>query len=323
MQTEAVANPLERMRRYLLHEGRNELNHVAATASTLRTGLRGLLAVDSPDGQVRPWLRSNLPVLARLAKGQADPKELADCLRETERFLDQLGKLLERSAELTFHLLSGEFSENLAVMARLIGNQRSLAKFDPNSDSDFDHATEWFSPKAELQAAFASYQEVWKALNVQPDLSAVPDDLELLTSKRFWNLMTRDLVHNVAKYALPNEPIRVGWTRSNRREAPSSLGTLKISNFGPYDSVLDRPERLGAYGVKGSAGRGPTRLLGGRVAGIMREGQGIGVWGAIEISKVIDMLLTVEVRPRNETVALYTFNIAIPFRLARGGRAQP
>lgn len=322
MQTEAIANPLERMRRYLLHEGRNELNHVAATASTLRTGLRGLLAVDTPDGQVRPWLRHNLPVLTRLAKGPAEPKELAECLRDTERFLDQLGKLVERSAELTSHLLSGEFSENLAVMARLIGNQRSLAQFDPNSDSDFDHAAEWFSPKAELQAAFDSYQEVWKALTVQPDLSAVPDDLELLTSKRFWNLLTRDLVHNVAKYALPNEPIRVGWTRPSRRETTSSLGMLKVSNFGSYNSALDRPERLGAYGVKGSAGRGPARLLGGRVAGLMREGQGIGLWGAIEISKVIDMLLTIDVRPRNETVALYLFNIAVPARLARGGRSQ-
>jgi hypothetical protein len=329
MQTEAIANPLDHMRRYLLHEGRNELNHVVALASSLQRDLHSLLAVDAPAGLIRPWLRHNGPRVAGMVKSGGSKAEVASLLSECVRVMDQLEGILDRSAESVVHLASGEFAENLAVMARLIGNQRNLAQFgDPNTDPDFDHATEWFSPRERLQAGFDSYRGAWQQLNIKPDLDGVPRALEFLTSPRFWTLLTRDLIHNMAKYALPNEPIRVVWEGQGRE---GGFGVLRLSNFSTYAPLLDTPSRLGAFGARGSAPlRSSARSIATtRASGVMREGQGIGLWGAIEIAKVLGMELAIDVkarsegtaaRPRGEAVARYTFAISVPARLCRRGR---
>lgn len=325
MQTEAIANPLDQMRRYLLHEGRNELNHVVATTASLRNGLNALFAIDEPEGQFRPWLRKQLPLLNKLILGQ-DSNMAAEkaWLEDAQRELALLQKLLERNADLAKHLMGGEFSENLAVMARMIGNHRGLARFDPSTDPDFDHETEWFSPYEEIRAIFDSYGEVWRRdLHVQPDFSALPQGLEVLTSKRLWKLMMGDLVHNIAKYALPNEPIRIIWDRQSRSEQVPKSRALRISNFASYDKVLDREDRLGAWGKRGSAGLKPLRDVSMvRAAGVMREGQGIGLWGAMEVGKVLDIPVSLHVVPRerSESVANYIISLIIPRRLIRDHR---
>jgi hypothetical protein len=314
-QTEAIANPLDNMRRYLLHEGRNELNWVATQASELRNTLDRLLAVDEPKGHLRPWLRRNLPLLEQWLRGEPGSLDLrglvssaVDVLRKSEAQLASASLSAQR-------LLSVEHAENLAMLSRMIEHQRDLAPLgDPNTSPDFNHEVSWISPREKLQEAFGAFNERWRSIGVQPDFDRLPEGLEILTSEGLWSLMTRDLVYNVAKYALPHEPIMISWSRGNQAE---QLSTLRIRNVSSFDPHLDRKERLGQFGIQGSAGMDSPRAQSG-LAGLGRKGQGMGLWGAISVARVAGMPLQLGIEPRlDKKTAHYIFDFSVPWRIAR------
>src|SRR5262245_64977852 len=126
MQTEAIANPLDDLRRYLLHEGRNELNATSEQAGQLKRHLQQLIAVDAPVGTVRPWLRRWLP---QIEKNPHLPA--GDLLRE----LTQLDRSLEEVADKVDKLMTVERGENMAMLGRLIERQRDISSLGFDFDS--------------------------------------------------------------------------------------------------------------------------------------------------------------------------------------------
>lgn len=321
MQTEAVANPIDKMRRYLLHEGRNELNRVASMSYELRKSLNHVLAIDRPHGRLRPWMAKCLPELDNLLKSIGIPSAQA-WLLDAQAELRAAEKSLSAASIESSRLLTGELSENLSLLARLIDGQRNLSMLgDPNTSRSFEHETEWFRPKERLAQAFDAYAGVWRQKGVKPDLDEVPENLEVLTSTPLWDLMLRDLVHNIAKYALNHEPIKVSWIR---RRSVAEEGELRLSDVAIYDPDLDRPERLGAYGVQGSAGQNWSKSLHSSPSlqpGVMQHGHGIGLWGAKTIAKLLVMSLDLDISPRRDgKSARYMVTIAVPRRLTRWTR---
>lgn len=314
-QTEALANPLENLRRYLLHEGRNELNEVAAKGNHLRGALHHLLAADGPTGQRRPWLRSTARELKSRAAEIANSSDaswmmgLADDMLRFERQLADAWPSFE-------DVSSPRHSENLLTLARLITHQRDLAALGggPSAD-DYDHETKWVVLREALDVALKTYEQVWKDEGIWIDLDAVPRAMSLLVSPWLLDWLMRDLVHNLAKYASRNEPIKISWHRGGHGAQGDDRYVLRVRNVSSFSAELDTPQRLLRFGVQGSAGLAPPRKLSQR-AGVGQQGQGIGLWGTAALAEVLDMPLTVDVRPRNDgRTANYIFEFRVPRRL--------
>jgi hypothetical protein len=321
MQMEAIANPLDNMRRYLLHEGRSELNTVASAAGYAREALAKVTAPELPAGRFRPWLRRTLPRLEHASRPHAADAAWRALAPEVASELVWLDRALNRTNEVLQVLLSPEHAENIGMLGRMIEHQRELAPLgDPSTSRSFTHKLAWMSPRARLRETFAAYQHVWQAIQATPDFGGLPDDLEILTSESMWALMTRDLVYNMAKYATDEEPITVGWSRGSASE---ERDTLKLCNYSSYQPTLDTSKRLFGFGVQGSAGMAPPRSES-RLAGLARKGQGIGLWGAAAVSKVMDMPLHLVITPRPDgKTAFYSFEIMVPKRLTRRSAGFP
>lgn len=318
MQTETIANPLENLRRYLLHEGRNELNGVAIMVSDLRAAMNRLLAPDRPPGRFRPWLRKQLPDLNRRAKALAtggDNAWLTDVVDE----LSAAERQLEETWKRVIPLLRPERAENFGILARLIEVQRDLASISTDRiDPEYDHEASWTGLRDELNAAFLNYDSVWKGAGIWVDLDEVTPRSELLTSAVLFRWMLNDLVHNVAKYALANTVVTLTLSRD---PADRDLYRFGFKNVSSYDPERDHESKLQLHGVQGSAGLNPPRVLPIN-AQISRKGTGIGVWGVSVLAKVLSMELQINVEPMSDSRgrpdrATYTFELVIPSRLLR------
>jgi hypothetical protein len=308
-QTEAIGNPLENLRRYLLHEGRNELNEVAAKGNLLRGALNHLLAPDSPAGQRRPWLRTTARELRARGKDNSlgsDAGWANDLANELLRFERQLADAWPSFEEVS----SPRHAENLQTLARLITHQRDLAALGGGPDETrYDHETNWVVLRDKLDTALSVYESVWKDEGIWIDLDGVPRGLKLLVSPWLLDWLLRDLVHNLAKYALRNEPITISWHRGHGDER----SVLRFRNVSSFDAEQDTCERLVLFGVQGSAGLKPPRKISQR-AGIGQQGQGIGLWGTSALTEVLDMPLTIQIRQRPD---LRTANYVFEFQVAR------
>jgi hypothetical protein len=313
LQTEAIANPIYHMRQYLLHEGRNELNAVSARATALNELLEKLIAIDRPRGQIRPWLRESIADLEKFFRTPSPTKFDLEWLKTAMAELSRFDSLLKQLPQNLDELVKMSRAENLGILARLIeGNQDLKILGDPNTSKNFSHKTKWFSLGSKLSSDFGVFRGLWKQIGREPDISKDLDSVEILTSEPMWNVMTRDLVHNIAKYAIRNEPIKVEW-----QDLPGQkLAYLRISNVSSYDPKLDRADRLGKFGVKGSAGSSPPRDLF-AIQGVQPKGQGMGLWGAIAIAKALGMVLKPTIVEKSNGFATYTIEIAIPRRILR------
>jgi hypothetical protein len=311
MQTETIANPLDNLRRYLLHEGRNELNGVAIMVARLRSVVKRLVAPDPPAGHLRPWLRTTLPDLRRRAqRGNGSMGWLSPVVSElqvTERMLDEV-------ARTALPLLSPDRAENFGVLARLIEVQRDLASVGhADLNRNYDHETEWLNLRHQVVDALSHYEAIFKAAGIWIDHDDLPAKAELLTSPVLWRWMLSDLSHNLGKYALPNTIIRFALLREGDGR---DRHRLCIQNVSTYDPDRDRPDRLMLHGVQGSAGLHPPRELPAN-ARISRKGTGIGVWGVSVLAKVLDMEFDISVKPAGTQMANYSFDLLIPRRLVR------
>lgn len=325
MQTEAIANPLDNLRRYLLHEGRNELNATTVLTVQLKTALQRLIAVDDPPGQIRPWLRRLLGqaqasgAAVATAAGAALP---ADMLRE----LHQLDNLLAGIAGGIDSLLAVDRSENLAILGRLIDHQRELSAFDDGQNADMvRHRTTWSALQDRLRTEFDFYSNDLRARRVFWSVDGVDTDVELLTQSRLFSWLLGDLVHNVVKYAAPDSGAQVSLEPFNQDRRPSKYW-LRFSNESSYDPEVDVMGRLVQYGVQGSAGlAAKVRSL--TVSKVSRQGMGIGLWGVDQLAKVLGMPLNIEIRPMNHyrgqlPRARYHFNLLVPASLLRRGQRR-
>ncbi|MFZ5549245.1 MAG: hypothetical protein ACOZJX_11170 [Pseudomonadota bacterium] len=316
MQAEAIANPLDNMRRYLLHEGRTELSYVQNATHLLHQSLHTLVA---PDGQLRSWIERTLPRLEAAQRPAESPAPLRELAGEITRQLGWIEKTTKEANRSFLILLQPEFTENIGLLGRMIQHQRALTKLgDPNTSTEFDHQTNWFSPRKILGDTLQGLVHVWREIGSTPDLSDLPEGLELLSSERMWKLMTRDLVFNIAKYAARNEPITISWAWGAPEER---RGTLRMRNFFVgYDADLDDPERLGEFGMQGSAGSRPPRQESG-LSGLERRGTGMGLWGARSLADVLGMELIVRTaatpQAHSATRGSFSLELKIPRHLVR------
>jgi hypothetical protein len=316
MQTEAIANPIYNMRRYILHEARNELNAASGRFVALNEMLHQLLEIDRPAGRIRPWLRNSIPKLESLVRSPANQTATLEWMREGMTELSILDSLLKRIPQIANQLLSGRLAENLGLLARFIDYHPDLTFLgDPNTSQNFNHETEWVQLHSKIVGQFGAYREIWKELGIAPDIDPDIEGVEVLTNEPLWNLMTVELVHNLARYAYKNEPIMVKWN------SPSggTNANLRISTVSSYNSLQDREDRIVQFGTNGPAGTRPPRNLSGK-SGIMVEGQGIGLWGALAVSKLLNVQLTTKITPRTDSSVTYAFILAIPKRILRLNR---
>jgi hypothetical protein len=317
MQTETIANPLDNLRRYLLHEGRNELNGVAIMVADLRTVVNRLLAPDrAMGGRIRPWLRARLPELRQLRKASAaDPSmawlgDVVDELTLTERSLEEVSRK-------ALPLVDPERAENFSILARLIEVQRDLASLgDANLANRYDHETSWVNLRDQIVDSMSHYEPIFKSAGIWTDSDTIPARTSILTSEVLWRWMLNDLTHNLAKYALGSTAVTVAFARD---EADRDLYRLRFQNISSFDPERDQPARLMLHGVQGSAGLRPPRVLPAN-ARISRKGTGIGVWGVSVLAKVLGMELGITVDPTANPVAgkaaaVYRFDLSIPSRL--------
>jgi hypothetical protein len=310
MQTEAIANPLDNLRRYLLHEGRNELNATSELASQLKSMLAKLLATDDPPGQVRPWLRKWLPMLERDTTVLAS--DLAPGLNQLERMLPEIAERVDK-------LLDVERAENLALLGRLIERQRNIStlglKFE--SGQNIHHAS-WIPLRETLDKALTSFDRDFKAQRVWWSIDQVNERLQLLTQDRLWSWVIGDLVHNIAKYANTNSGVQVSLVSVNSADGRRDGYRLRFENESVFDPELDKADRLILHGVQGSAGK-PERQRKLSTSKISRVGAGIGLWGADQLATALGLKLVIEIRQqtRDPTLARYHFDLMIPQDMLR------
>lgn len=319
MQTETIANPLDNLRRYLLHEGRNELNKVTVLAGDLKALLTRLIAPDEPQGHVRPWLRQVLPDLERRHLAQSAGGD-STWLRSLIQELGQTERLITDMADRVDRLLDVQYAENLAILGRMIEHQRDISSLGLGARSEHvSHRTKWISVRQSLQDEFSAY---WKDLRLQGiywSVDKIPENFRLLTQERIWSWVTGDLVHNIAKYAAPNSAAQVTFESITVPDG-GRMHYLRFINESIYDPELDQSVRLVQIEVQGSAGKNPYRRL--PAAKVSRQGMGIGLWGVDQLAVVLGLRLKIDIKPlspfRDGTPrALYSFNLEIPPHLIR------
>lgn len=298
-QTEAIASPLYRLRRYLMHEGRNELNAVAIANANLSKVMARLFAVDRASG-ARPILRE---LLQRI---RSNPDQPASLLTTD---LEAVERTIEEVARQASPLASIEAAENIAILGRLIEHQRGLAGLDVDlSTAGRIHVVEWVPIKESLNAVFGAYSATLRERRVWWDLDTVGEASRLLTVPTLWRWIVGDLVHNVVKYASLDSGVQV---RLLKRDGGDFA--LVLRNESSYDEELDHPDRLLSYGVQGSAGQ--NRLA--AVQNVMRPnrgpGTGIGLWGVKQLASILGMSFEIRVVPqRQQGKGSYSFEFAIP-----------
>lgn len=309
MQTEAIANPLDDLRRYLLHEGRNELNATSEQAGQLKRSLLELVTVDPPVGMVRPWLRKWRPLVEK------NPFMNAGDLLPG---LQQLDKSIADVAEKVEKLMSVERAENMAMLGRLIERQREISGLGLDFNrGERVHDMRWLPLRAGLHDLLSSYAADLKKQRVWWSVDQVPESVELLTQPRMWHWLLGDLVHNLVKYANPDSGAEVHLDIPHNRDQPCRL---RLRNESSYDAALDLKERLVLHGVQGSAGLARRTHIPIQTK-VSRLGMGIGLWGVNLLAQALHLTLEIDVVPqRRPNQALYRFDLVIPRDLIRPHR---
>ena len=316
MQTEAIANPLDDMRRYLLHEGRNELNAVSIQAASLRKALQDLLEIDPAAGRfrARPWARQSKERIER------DPSTAASNLLPG---LAQLERALNDAAEKARRLMSVERGENIAMLGRLIERQRDLAalRITEAFSGRRLHDMRWVGLRDLLEAHFSAYDRQWRDLRVKPTVDSILENVQILTQPRLMAWLLGDLVHNMAKYTNVDSA-SVGASLSPMSSGKERHARLSLTNDSSYDPAVDIPKRLVEHGVQGSAGRlrhhnVPTSNR------VSRVGQGIGLWGVNLLAEALHLGFEITIKPKSDAKkATYSFDLIIPADLVRSNWIQ-
>lgn len=307
MQTETIANPLDDLRRYLLHEGRNELNAASVQAAEIKQLIRRLLAQDPPHGVLRPWLRRML-----LQQRQSS-------LRTGEALSDlvHLEQMLGEIAEKVDDLMAGDRSENMATLARLIEHQRDIGSLglDFNSGQRL-HSMQWIPLHSSIADRFSAYRATLRARGIYLSLDDIHTSIEINSQPRLWAWLLGDLAHNISKYAAGNSGVQVVLLSPQIKERGGPY-ELRLTNESSFDPDADMPERLLMHGVQGSAGL-QYRITASRRSTDRGTGAGIGLWGVNLLAGVLGMTFAIRIVPmQTPDTARYHFSLFIPPKLLR------
>ncbi len=293
MQVEALHNPLDDARRYLLHSGRTELNGVLEKITGLRGSLHALL---DPDG----YVQQTLTRLGRRAD-QHQPIEASDLTR----VLDAI-RLVSESA---LHLSSNEFERNLSTLTQAMQDYRDIASLG----IEFDTEGRWFDLREALEGEVQKYQSAFKVAGIYTSVDT-PPGIRVWLPKFWWGLLVGDLVHNAAKYASSDRAFSIKFER-----AKSYVARLVFENAATYVPRLDDELRLLKFGVRGSAGMHTRLHAAVPRQPINRQGQGIGLWGIATLCKVMGIQFSIDIqRHKNQgekdelSRAIYRFILTFP-----------
>lgn len=298
-QAEVLENPLNDARRFLIHAGRAELIAVLDTMRRMRDRVESSLA---PDRGVRQ-------IIDRLLA----PSFSGDSRAELQRA--QL--IAEKAWEAVQSATSPVSEQSLSQLSNVMQSYREL-RTDLNAQ--IAAANEDAHLHQEIKKLIDGYKATLTTRGVYCDI-VIPEQLTLRLPLLWLRILLADLVHNAAKYATSSRAFSVTWRDKQR--------SLIFSNAGSYRSDLDTEERMVLKGTQGSAALVDAK--GGnvpKVAGIIRQGQGMGVWGVQLLCRILNIHFKPEIKPAKNVrkladgtlvgEATYVFTLTFPEALLAG-----
>ncbi len=292
-QAEVLDNPLNDARRFLIHAGRAELISVLDTMRGMRSRVENSLA---PDRGVRQ-------IIDRLLQ----PTFTGDVHAELQRA--QL--IAEKAWEIVQGATSPVWEQSLSQLSNVMQSYRELSselKIQIAASNEDAHL------RREVKNLVDAHQATLSHRGVYCDV-AIPEDVTLRLPLLWLRILLADLVHNAAKYATSSRGFLIVWNSGDK--------SLTFSNAGSFRSDIDTIENIIRKGTQGSGAlsKGVGRAAP-KVAGIARQGQGMGVWGIKLLCDVLNIDFIPSIRPdknlrilpdgRRMGEALYTFRMVFP-----------
>lgn len=273
-QVELLHNPMEHVRRFLLHAGRSELLAVRDNIVQLRHHARDSL---KPDGIVRQRVR------------QLQAKLEATNISAGEAFA--IEQHLDAAWAASTRLISDSFINNLAFMVKAIERHRDVADLNVFIEA----GPQWIDLKESLQGLLTGQQTMRQGLN--PTLEGFSAKTEVFLPQIWWEQIAKNLIENAGKYA--RDMYNVAWSASENR--------LRFENHARFDSILDTPDKLLRYGVRGSAARAYIGKIGERTGPSQpaQHGFGIGLWGVQLLCELCSITFTMQIKPLEKTITKY------------------
>lgn len=271
-QVELLHNPLDHVRRFLLHAGRSELLAVRDNIVQLRHQAKESF---DPDGVVRRRMRE-LQAKLQVANIPAG---------ETFAIEQHLNAAWAASTQ----LVSDSFNNNLAFMVKAIERHRDVAELGVTIEA----GAEWVDLEASLEQLLTGQQASKKSIS--PTLTGFSAKTEVHIPPIWWEQIAKNLIENAGKYA--RDLYNVTWTEAENR--------LRFENHARFDSTLDTPERLLRYGVRGSAARAYVERTSDRRGQSQTDkpGFGIGLWGVQLVCELSNVTFTMQVNPLEKTIS--------------------
>lgn len=293
-QVELIANPLNQMRTYFLHEGRRLL--IAARNHAQRSQAE-VAALTNVQGGWRKRLADATRPLAQ--RGPLDEAQKDQLQRALEIGLQHLEALQAHHNSTVSQTLMDEMAQ-LQRFLLMAADFPSLAQSLPELGLR-GLSLEWVSLDEDLLSLLRTHQHRLREKGCGWGVD-VPDGVKVLAAPDLLRWLLSGLCLNAAKYAARHSElnmrlVRARWTSAESDVFAQSGGegyALVMSNTARFDPDEDQWPRLAALGSRGGA----ARALGdadGRDTEL--QGQGLGLWGARRLAPVMQLRLGCRIEP--------------------------